>query len=214
MSGGGVRAGKCGGVWGSVGKCGEVMKTCTKCKKLLNNVQFQNSSTTKDRKSNHCKDCLLQYRRKKNTLINQIYGHQREKSKRRNHKLPDYTLEELKLWLKLTNFDNLYTEWVNSNFNKDLVPSLDRLNDYKPYTLGNIHVTTWKDNNIKGYKDRKNGVNNKLSKAVKQLTQNGEVLNTFPSLSEASRKTNTSISNISRACNNGGTSCGFRWEFN
>jgi len=189
-------------------------KTCTKCQKTLYLKHFQNRLKSKDGKSNKCKTCLLKYRRKKNSLISQIYGHQREKSKRRDHALPNYTLKELKLWLNNTNFDTLYTNWVQSNFNKELVPSLDRLNDYTPYTLGNIRVTTWKTNNTKGYIDRLNGVNTKLSKSINQLTQNGEVLNTFPSISEASRKMNISTSSISRACSNGRASCGFKWEFN
>ena len=42
-----------------------------------------------------------------------------------------------------------------------LAPSIDRKDDYKPYTFDNIQLTTWQQNKAKGHEDCKNGINNK-----------------------------------------------------
>lgn len=111
-----------------------------------------------------------EYRRTKNGLIIKIYNSQLRSSKKRNHEKPKYTLEELKKWFyKQHNFDELYINWVNSNYDKKLTPSCDRINNYKGYSFDNIRLVTWYENknelnkdtslifipkfNIKGYPD-------------------------------------------------------------
>lgn len=52
------------------------------------------------------------------------------------------------------------------------------------------------------------------TKKVKQLDKNNNLLNTFNSVKEASEKTNTDKTNISKVCNNKSkTANGFYWEF-
>jgi hypothetical protein len=102
--------------------------------------------------------------------------------------------------------------WVESGYNTKFVPSIDRLDDYKPYTFDNIQLTTWVYNDNKHKSDRKLGVNNKINQGVIQY-QLGEIINQFHSLMEAERQTGICHSNISK-CINGkaGTAGGYSWE--
>jgi F0F1-type ATP synthase delta subunit len=54
----------------------------------------------------------------------------------------------------------------------------------------------------------------KLAKPVKQFDLNGKLLATYPSLSEASRKTKVALASISRVCRRKKLSAGnFLWSF-
>lgn len=155
------------------------------------------------------------YGHSKDGLIANIYGRQRHASKHRNHSPPNYNQEELKLWIfEQINFEDLYQAWVESGFNKNLTPSCDRLDDYKPYTLDNIRLVTWIVNNRRSHSDMKNGINNKHSKAVLQLTRDGAIIAEHHSASHASRVTGTNQSCISFCCNGKHlTAGGFVWRF-
>ena len=51
-------------------------------------------------------------------------------------------------------------------------------------------------------------------RAVIQMNKNGNVLNEFASITEASNETNTSIANISMCCKgNRKTAGGYKWKF-
>ena len=175
-------------------------KVCKKCLIKKNVDEFYNYS-----KYTLCKVCeikkVIDYQRTKKGLITKIYATQRSSSKKRGDKLPDYTKKELQEWiLSQPNFETLYNNWAESGYNKDLKPSCDRLDDYKPYTLDNIRLVTWEVNVKKGYEDRKNGINNKRSKAVigtHKIT--GEIVE-FYSLNEAERQTGVFHNNISKNC--------------
>ena len=53
-----------------------------------------------------------------------------------------------------------------------------------------------------------------VSKSVVQMTKDGSVVNTFPSLAEAYRQTGISEGNISECCNNRrNTAGGYKWNF-
>lgn len=111
-------------------------------------------------------------------------------------------------------FDRLFNDWVDSGYDKNKAPSPDRLNDYLPYSLNNLRLVTWKENNEKHYSDMRKGINNKLSKRVHQLTMDGNVVNTYPSICFASRATNGNAGNIGTCCNgNRKNAGGFKWEF-
>ncbi len=79
--------------------------------------------------------------------IDITYNTQKGSSRKRKHNLPDYSKEELFEWVKLqTNFEELWKNWVDSDYHKDLFPSIDRINDDKPYTFTNIQLMTWEEN--------------------------------------------------------------------
>lgn len=192
---------------------------CTKCNILKNITDFYPSKNNQVGYTTRCKKCIRnqnqQYYRTKNGLISQIYGTQKNKSKLRKHPQPSYTKQELHEWLfNQPNFHILFKAWEDSNYSHDLVPSIDRIDDYLPYSINNIQLTTWKENNSNGYKDRKNGMNNKHSKGVKQFTKDKVFINSFHSVIEASRVTGINRACINKVCLKQRKSAGnYYWEF-
>ena len=161
------------------------------------------------------KSSSYNYRLSKKGLTNRIYSNQVTSSKTRGFMPPEYTLIELREWV-FSNalFDKLYTDYVNSDYCSDLVPSVDRKNDYIHYTLQNIQLMTWKENEAKGNRDRKNGKNNKQNKAVLQYRKNGELIEEYHSIHEAERRTGVDRRLISGVClGKHKSSYGFVWKF-
>lgn len=85
-------------------------------------------------------------------IINNAYNGQISRSKQRNHPLPEYTKDEFRDWyFKQPNLYRLVNNWINSGFNKDLIPSVVRINHKLHYKFDNIQLITWKENEIKGH---------------------------------------------------------------
>lgn len=151
---------------------------------------FHKAKNFKDGHYSKCKQCRKNEYTSKEDVIRTIYRSQKGNSKQRGYAPPNYTLEELMEWcLKQPIFHTLYDDWVASNFNRKEKPSCDRLDDYIPYTLTNIQLTKFKDNELKGHRDRVNGVNNKASKAVIAYELDGTLVGEFHSINEGSRQT-------------------------
>jgi len=157
----------------------------------------------------------VKYYRTKKGLVNSMYGGQRTRSRAKKYPLPPYSNDELKDWLfSQPLFHKLYDNWVESGFQRELAPSLDRRNDYKPYTFDNIRLTTWRENKAKGESDRRNGINNKVNKAVLQFTRDGELVAEFHSTKEAQRQTGIHYTNIGYTCKGKRkTAGGFIWKY-
>jgi len=146
------------------------------------------------------KDTDLAFRLSKNGVIKSIHDKETEASIKRGHPAPAYSKQDLRDWL--TDdwlFNLLYNNWVNCGYVKDLKPSLDRLDDYKPYTFDNIQLGTWWENNLNGNIAMKNGTNNKQSREVSRCDMDGNIIETYYSIQEASRQTGIPQGNIS-AC--------------
>ena len=196
-----------------------ITKSCSTCNTIKNISKFGKRKTSKDGLRCQCRECENEYakkrRRTKEGLLLTIYSHQIEHSKTRGHNFPTYTKQELKDWL-FTHvlFEDLYFKWVESDYDKYLIPSIDRINDYLPYTFDNIQLMTWGENDKKGIRDMKNGVNNKQNISVHQINTEGEVINTYYSMNQAERETSIQQSNISEVCSGRrNIAGGFRWEY-
>ena len=181
------------------------LKECSKCGKIKSFKEFNKRTNSKDGLMGDCRIChnkrCKKYYKTLRGMIVGIYNSQTFHSKRRNHTLQDYTSEELiNHAVEKTNIIEMYTNWVKSGYNSNLKPSFDRLDDYKPYTLDNLQLITWEENNKKGYEDRKNGINNKQSKAVIGVHKGSGDVVEFYSTHEASRQLNICNSNISKSC--------------
>lgn len=193
-------------------------KYCYRCKdkKFIN--KFYKDRSRKDGFKCSCIKCSKEqreiYRKTFNGLSSIIYNQQKRTSKNRNHPLPDYTLIEFKEWFKSQpDFEELFKNWKDSGYKKDLRPSADRKDDYKPYTLDNLRLTTWKNNNKRSHEDMKNGINNKQSKAVIQCDLNGNKIDEYYSMSNAERITSVNTGKISMCCNGKRkTAGGFIWK--
>ena len=157
----------------------------------------------------------LRYNRSINGFIVNIHAQQRRRSRLRNMPQPTYSKDELKEWfLKQDLFKTLYENWVSSNYDKNLTPSVDRKDDYMGYTLNNIQLMTWIENKQKHYQDKIIGNNNKISKAVEQYSKSGVLINTYFSTMEAERNTQVIHNNISSCCKGQRKSAGgFIWKY-
>ena len=193
-------------------------KRCSKCKELKLVSEFPKNRCMSGGLGHNCMLCTNElsrdYRRSKNGLPVIIYHHQQIASIKRNHIFPTYTMEELREWMfsqKL--FHELYDNWKNSGYDSWLTPSCDRMDDYKPYTLSNLQLMTWRENNLKFHADKKNGVNNKANKSVigtHLIT--GEIVR-FYSACDAERSLNVCCQNISGCIRNKRRSSGgYKWE--
>ena len=136
------------------------MKKCSKCKVIKSKSEFSKRRAYKDGLKYYCKSCSQKInhdlRRTKEGVVQRIYDHQKQTSKRRNHLPPTYTKLELKWWMfSQPIFHNLFKDWEIAEYNKNSKPSVDRINDNLGYTLDNIQLMTWDQNNQKGYESRR-----------------------------------------------------------
>jgi len=197
------------------------MKQCNKCGEAKILGEFGRCSDCYDGFTSTCKSCKakkdIARQRTKKGLVKKIHLAQISNSKKRGHTPPAYTLYGLRMFFKSSAVaDHLYKAWVASGYEKNLRPSVDRKEDDKPYSIDNITLMTWGENKAKGHSDRRNGINNKVSKAVIQLTLEGEFIAEFYSMSEAGRQTGISIASIGQCCNNiqsYNTAGNFKWKF-
>lgn len=174
------------------------MKLCKKCKEEKDDKEFYKGRC-------ECKKCLISKQQEKSKtkkgLIVRIYANQKSNSKNRGRELPTYTKRELQDWLfAQEKFHLLYDNWKRLDFQKDYTPSVDRKDDYIGYTISNIQLMTWKENNEKANNSRVNGTNNKHSKAVEQYTKDGVFLNKYYSQQKASRVTGVKQQSIGACC--------------
>lgn len=152
-------------------------------------------------------------------LLRRIYNNQKMTSKKMGRNPPTYSYEELHDWVtSQPNFQKLYDAWVNSDYKKELIPSIDRKDNYQSYTLSNIQLITFQENlkNQKNQNISEECLHTK-SKGVRQLSLDGVVLQEFGSIANAMRAVvgeRKSVSNISNVCNGKWpTAYGYRWEW-
>ena len=146
-----------------------------------------------------------------------MYNAQKGLSKIRGHNKPNYTVEQLEVWLFANDIESLYDAWKISGFKRMLRPSVDRLDDFKGYDLTNIRLVTWAENLKKQNNDLKNGTGTSgLARCIPvlQLSLDGTVLKEFFSAVEAGRQTGIKSKSISGTCNGDQkTAGGYKWRF-
>lgn len=194
-------------------------KECVNCKQEKDHSEFYPCKNSVDGVGTVCRDCTKicgqNYRQSLVGLIKKLYRNQKQASVKRNHSQPNYTEEQFMIWvITQHNFQELYSNWVDSGYLSKLKPSGDRLDDYKPYTFENLRLVTWGENEQKARDDVKNGINNKKSKGCVQITLDGEVVAEYHSLSKAARITNSDSAGISSCCQGKqNTHNGFIWKY-
>ena len=194
-------------------------KICTKCNILKPITDFGWKDFKKRLYRSDCKICFniisTNYHRSKLGFISKIYAQQKRSSKKRNHSKPSYTKKEFINWMfSQSNFEKLYNDWVKSDYAKDLAPSVDRLDDYKPYSLDNIQLMTWKENREKAYEDQRRGINNKNAKTVHQYDINNNFIKSYVSVAIVAKENRVQQPCISRCClNKQKTSGGYKWKY-
>jgi len=201
------------------------MKKCFKCGLLKPYGEFYRHKRMADGYLNKCKECTKKdtkrtgwkkYYRSEKGVIRTIYKSQTQNSKKRSQVKPSYSKKELSSWLYSNGFKELYISWVNSGFKKDKKPSVDRIDDFKPYTMSNIKLGTWHENKQHQYQDIVNGVSTSglMCKAVLQYSKNKDLVAKYVSQSEACRQTGISNASISACCRGKTkTAGGYYWVY-
>ena len=193
------------------------MKKCTKCKKNKKESNFHKRKVAKDGLSSWCKDCknkdTRMFKRTKEGLICEIYHTQKASSKTRGMNLPDYSQKELEEWVfSKPNFNSLYENWVKSSYARNLKPSIDRIDDFKSYTIENIRLVTSYVNILKSYEDTKSGKLSKRLKKIGQYTKEDKLIKVFPSSAIASRELGINVKSIYTSIKTGYMCKGFKFK--
>ena len=193
------------------------MKRCSICQEVKDLICFDIQSTGILGHRADCKECRKRFLRSERGLVKSLYANQKAKSRKRNHPPPSYTEDELFDWVtSQLNFKSMYSSWVSSGYLTDFKPSIDRVDDYKPYTLSNIALVTTKENIDRYYKDAKEGINVKSATAVNQYTFDGVFVASHHSYMAAARSLgHSSVGNIRNVAEGlGKTAYGFLWKRN
>ena len=182
-------------------------KKCKRCGQLKDLTEFSKASNNKDGYNNTCKACVVarnrDYWRTPEGRLSQIYAHQQVISRERGHPPPQYTRDELYAWAFQNQYEQLYLQWKSANYPKNLTPSIDRLNDLLGYSLQNIQLITWNENNQKMYDHRKSCKRiTRQNRKVEQLSLDGDHVSFFDSISHAARSTGITRTNINGMCKN------------
>ncbi len=196
------------------------MKKCNKCLIVQDENQFSTDNNKKDKLRTICKNCgkeaYYDQEKTKEWVIKKIYLRQVLSSKSRKDPLPIYTKKEFTEWMTNNKlFDTIYNIWKESDYQKKLIPSVDRINDYKGYSFDNIQLMTWQENKNKYHNDAKNGINRKICKSINQYEYSGKFIQTFYSAAEAKMILNIKNLHISQACSDKSiTAHGYQWRYN
>lgn len=194
-----------------------LLKTCSKCGEAKELTHYHKYPKGVYGVRAECKDCITARRHSKGGTVKQMYLRQKASSKQRGYALPNYTEQDLKQWLFAQPlFHEMYASWVASNYEKGLKPSVDRLDDYAPYTLDSIQLVTFQTNRDNYEQHRKEGKSTKgLMKAVDKLNLDGEMIERYHSISAASRANNNlHIGTIQSVCSGKTKTCGgFKWRY-
>lgn len=192
------------------------MKKCSKCKEHKQESNFHKDKSRPSGYANNCKSCDNLRQRDEKGLISRIYRSQKATSKNRGHVPPCYSRDELSDWLYLNDYKKLHSNWVGSGYEKELKPSVDRIDDYRGYSLENIQLLTWGENSKKAYNQRRNAVGlsgDSVCKSVDQFSLSGNFIKSHKSIAIAARETNCSSRGISKACcGHKDSSDGFKWR--
>lgn len=137
-----------------------------------------------------------------NKFITQAYSSVRYKSKRRGHKLPEFTKDELRDWLFENGLESKWITYLESGLDKNKKPSIDRIDDYGIYEFSNMQLITWRENMIKGVngkKHHKNSHNQNLTKPCFIWSKEGRLIKECKTYRSAANYLDCHIVSISRA---------------
>ncbi len=178
--------------------------------KLKNTANTEFSKVTKTRQQ-----IKATYDHSKKGLITNMYLKQKSRSVKRGHSLPTYSKAELAECLTSQPlFHRLFDAWAISNYERNLIPSVDRLDNKKWYTFSNIQLTTWKENDANGTKSLKAGEFTNVTKAVVQLSLDGTAIAEYISISDACRATGSKQGNITKVLlGTRNKTNGFKWAY-
>lgn len=145
------------------------MKTCFKCNEIKCLSEFYKHKGMADGYLNKCKTCSkLDVKNNSEKVGNEydfsvkgvfrvIYKTQKRNQNLRGHGDMPYSKDELIEWCIKNEFNGVYNAWVESGYDNNLKPSVDRIDDFKGYSFDNIRLGTWRQNRDHQFEDIRNG---------------------------------------------------------
>lgn len=127
-------------------------------------------------------------------VFTRIWGKQRSKSKERGHPMPEYSKVWMINWCYEQGFDVIFRLWVASGYDKNMKPSIDRLDDSIPYTKNNIQMVVWYINNHKPLSYVKTSV--VKVKTILCYDLEDKVIGSYVTLQEAADDNSCSINSV------------------
>ena len=174
----------------------DTTKECYACKETKPTIDFHTNRAKNDGLNHECKVCVLEKQRGLTTLINRMYNNQILHSKNRGHPRPKYTLPQFKKWvLDQPSYKDMYDKYKESNYDKNLVPSVDRKDPKLPYTLNNIELVTFSEN-MKRNRAVQSEVYGEPVICINKYT--GMVVCTFPTKNIAIKTLNLTCKDLSK----------------
>lgn len=182
-------------------------KDCITCKESKLLSDYYKHGAMSDGHLNKCKECAKRHSKENEALngksrnqtvkgiVRVLYKTQKQNQLKRGHGELPYTKKEFREWLFKNNFQELYNIWVKGNYEKDLKPSVDRLDSTKGYTFDNMELITWGENKKRQYGDIANGTgtSGKRCKALLQLDKDGNLVKRHVSYNQAQREMGYSL---------------------
>lgn len=143
---------------------------------------------------NYYKKYKKRYRRTSKGYLRNLYHGMNERNRNKGFGDLPFSLDDfVNKYIKHYDFVMLFEIYMNSDFDKNYAPSIDRINPNLGYFYENMQFITWKDNKEKGYKEG----SRMRSRSVNMFDyKTGELLMTFNSANEASHHMNLQQSNI------------------
>jgi len=155
------------------------------------------------------------FRKTKQGVSLVIYQSQKQHSKTRGHNLPTYSLQEFREWLySQEKFHILFDNWKRLDYQRFYKPSVDRKEDNIGYTMDNIQLMTFRENDLKSDKDAFDGKLKRKHRAVNQYTKDGVFVKSYKSMRIAFRETDIHDTCIKDTCKGKQkTAGGFKWKY-
>lgn len=176
------------------------MKTCIACLRSKPLSEFSKHSGFSDGRRSTCKQCYnIEQKSDPYRFFRKIYATQKASSTKRGHPPPAYSLDDLITWAdSQPHIPALWDAYQSAGHPKRLAPSVDRIDSSLPYSLSNLELVTWEENDRRGSQDTKLGAKITQHKAVSAFNPDGSLHKTYCSLHEAARDVSGSPTNIQR----------------
>ena len=176
------------------------MRTCISCGRPKPVSEFSKHSGFSDGRRSTCKQCYNKAQKSDlYRFFRKIYVTQKASSAKRGHPTPDYSLDELIIWAHAQpQLPALWQAYQDTGHLRYLAPSFDRIDSNLPYSLGNLDLVTWGENDRRGTRDLKFGSKITKHKAVAAFNKDGPPHKAYQSLHQAARDVGGNPTNIQR----------------